>query len=285
MCVFTYTVLSHLLLYLYLSPFSDSEGCLLLVATNSSSHTGGQCCVHSVSHCSQGAQLFSQSKAASSHPSGAHHSQLTRGHTLWPLFMLSPRCSVLLLMLHHWKSTDTVETSSWISISARASAFVQFTAKRRYSWLIIRFTSSIWFTRFVMIEGLKCVVKFGLFVCVYIYDLYIFCDVFRLWQEHWYHPMPTWTATTRFQLLEKFLVGKHLGWSSTAVIIWWIIFPAFLVLTHFHPVHQSKVSQCTRCESFWRSYWWCFCIGHCWICHIYFTWKNICTETWIQGGQ
>lgn len=44
-----------------LSSFSDSEGCLLLVATHSSSHTGGQCCVHGVPHCGQGAQLFSQS--------------------------------------------------------------------------------------------------------------------------------------------------------------------------------------------------------------------------------
>lgn len=92
---------SHNHLPLYLSPFSDSEGCLLIAATHPSPHTGGQCCVHGVSNRSQGAQLFPQSKAASASPCGAHHGQLTRGHTLWPLFMLSPLCSVLLLMLQH----------------------------------------------------------------------------------------------------------------------------------------------------------------------------------------
>lgn len=77
------TVVSHNHLLLFLSPFSDSEGCLLLAATHSSPHSGGQRCVHGVSNCSQGAQLFSQSKAASADPSGAHHSQLIRGHTLY----------------------------------------------------------------------------------------------------------------------------------------------------------------------------------------------------------
>ena len=67
----------------YLSPFLDPEGCLLLTATDSSPYSGGQCCVHGVSDSSQGAQLFSQSEAAGAYSSGTHHSQLTRGHTLW----------------------------------------------------------------------------------------------------------------------------------------------------------------------------------------------------------
>lgn len=87
--------------------FSDSEGCLLLAATHSSPHTGGQCCVHGVSNCGQGAQLFSQSEAAGAHPSGAHHSQLIRAHTPWPRFMLSPADVAALK-----KSTDAVEPSS-----------------------------------------------------------------------------------------------------------------------------------------------------------------------------
>lgn len=73
--------LTHLLLYLSL--FSDSEGCLLPAATDSSPHSGGQRCVHGVSNCSQGTELLPQFKAASAHPSGAHHSQFTRGHTLF----------------------------------------------------------------------------------------------------------------------------------------------------------------------------------------------------------
>lgn len=128
--------LSHLQLFLPSS--SDPEGRVPVAASHSSPHTVCQCCVHGVSNLRQGAQLFPQPEVASAHPHGAHHSQLIEGHTLWPLFR-SPLCSVLLLMLQHRKKSRHVEPSSWISSRAPASAFVQFTAKRSCSWLIIRF--------------------------------------------------------------------------------------------------------------------------------------------------
>lgn len=68
---------SHNSLAILTSFITDSEGRLLFAATHSHSHTGGQCCIHGVSNCSQGAQFLAQSKAASAHPSGTHHSQLT----------------------------------------------------------------------------------------------------------------------------------------------------------------------------------------------------------------
>lgn len=89
MCVLMCTVGSFNHLLLLLSPFLDSEGCLHVAARHSSSHPVGQCCVHRVSNCSQGAQLFSQSEAASAHPSGARHSELIRGCSLASLCVIT----------------------------------------------------------------------------------------------------------------------------------------------------------------------------------------------------
>lgn len=137
---------------LFLSLFSDSERRLLLATTHSSANTSGQRCVHGVSHCSQGAQLFPQCKAASAHPSGAHHSQLMRGHTLWTLFT-SVLCAAAAAAAavggekkHRHRGKKQLTQQLHYSL-----LFVQITAKQRYLWLIITFIPSIRLTGQLMI--------------------------------------------------------------------------------------------------------------------------------------
>lgn len=109
---------------------SDSERCLLLAAAHSSPNAGGQRRVDGVSHCSQGAQRLSSSKAASDHPSGAHHSQLMQGHTLCGLFTMCYCCS------GGGKNPET----QWKQVADAAVAlslcFVHITAKKKKERII-----------------------------------------------------------------------------------------------------------------------------------------------------
>lgn len=57
---------------------TDAGGGVLQATSDPSPHTGGQWCIHGVSHRSQGNQLFHQRQTARAHPSGAHHGQLLR---------------------------------------------------------------------------------------------------------------------------------------------------------------------------------------------------------------
>ena len=134
------------------------------------------------------------------------------------LITVSPHADTLsgfTLCFHLCADADAAALkSSWISDSTGAPAFVHFTAKIRFLWLIIRSRSRVWLTRFLMIAGLKWSIWLFMYVCV----LCVFCVCFRLQQQHWYHTIPTWAWTTQFQLLEKFPVGKcskgsysHLG--------------------------------------------------------------------------
>lgn len=94
---------------------SDSERCLLLAATHTSTNACGQRRVHGVPNCGQGAQLVSSSKTASDHPSGAHHSQLLQGCKLSGLLCLYRLTMCCSCSGGREKPWDRVETSSWHS--------------------------------------------------------------------------------------------------------------------------------------------------------------------------